>query len=383
MKVYYEWGTHQIHKQGEELCGDSIEVSRDTESVTMVLSDGLGSGVIANILATLTTSIAMKMLENDLPLGEVVQTLSETLPVCTVRKLAYSTFALAKFYSNGVARVVDFDSPSAVLLRERKIQPVIYQERVIEGKKVHESVLNLEIGDWVIFVSDGVLNAGIGGVYPLGWGWNQAAHFMEKRGHKDITAQDFADKIAVAVNELYAGRVGDDVSIVVFKVRRKLTTTVLTGPPINKEQDEEAVRKFISRPGIHIVCGGTTAKIVSRHLGQPLDVDLQTMTEEVPPIARIEGVDLVSEGILTLTKVSDLMRSGVQKKTVRFQMNGAANLLRYLLEVDHVHFLVGQAVNPAHQNPELPKQLEIRLSVVREIAEELHKRNKEVTIEMI
>ena len=383
MKVYYEWGTCQIHKQGEELCGDSIEVSRDTESVTMVLSDGLGSGVIANILATLTTSIAMKMLENDLPLGEVVQTLSETLPVCTVRKLAYSTFALAKFYSNGVARVVDFDSPSAVLLRERKIQPVIYQERVIEGKKVHESVLNLEIGDWVIFVSDGVLNAGIGGVYPLGWGWNQAAQFMEKRGHKDITAQDFADKIAVAVNELYAGRVGDDVSIVVFKVRRKLTATVLTGPPINKEQDEEAVRKFISRPGTHIVCGGTTAKIVSRHLGQPLDVDLQTMTEEVPPIARIEGVDLVSEGILTLTKVSDLMRSGVQKKTVRFQMNGAANLLRYLLEVDHVHFLVGQAVNPAHQNPELPKQLEIRLSVVREIAEELHKRNKEVTIEMI
>lgn len=383
MKVYYEWGTYQIHKQGEELCGDSIEVSRDTESVTMVLSDGLGSGVIANILATLTTSIAMKMLENDMPLGEVVETLSETLPVCTVRKLAYSTFALAKFQSNGVARVVDFDSPSAVLLRERKIQPVIYQERVIEGKKVHESVLNLKIGDWVIFVSDGVLNAGIGGVYPLGWGWDQAAHFMEQRAHKDITAQDFADKIALAVNELYAGKVGDDVSIVVFKVRRKLMATVLTGPPINKEQDEEAVRKFISRPGTHIVCGGTTAKIVSRHLGRPLDVDLQTMTEEVPPIARIEGVDLVSEGILTLTKVSDLLKSGVQKKAVRFQMNGGANLLRFLLEVDHVHFLVGQAVNPAHQNPELPKQLEIRLSVVREIAEDLRKRSKEVTIETI
>lgn len=383
MKVYYEWGTYQIHKQGEELCGDSIAVSRDAEAVTMALSDGLGSGVIANILATLTTSIAMKMLENDLPLGEVVETLSETLPVCTVRKLAYSTFALAKFQSNGVARVVDFDSPSAILLRERKIQPVIYQERLIEGKKIHESVLNLEIGDWVIFVSDGVLNAGIGGVYPLGWGWEQAAYFMEQRAHKDISAQDFADKIALAVSELYAGRVGDDVSIVVIKARRKLTATVLTGPPKKKEQDEETVRKFISRPGTHIVCGGTTAKIVSRQLGQPLDVDLATMTEEVPPIASIKGIDLVSEGILTLTKVSGLLKSGVQKKDVRFQMDGGASLLRLLLEVDHVHFLIGQAVNPAHQNPDLPKQLEIRLSVVREIAEELRKRSKEVSLEKI
>lgn len=383
MKVYYEWGTQQIHKQGEELCGDSVTIFRDAESVTMALSDGLGSGVIANILATLTTSIAMKMLENELSLDEVVQTLSETLPVCSVRKLAYSTFALAKFFSNGVSRIVDFDSPSVILLRKRKIQPVIYKERFIEGKKVHESVLDLKIGDWVIFVSDGVLNAGIGGVYPLGWGWEQAAHFMEERAHPDLSAQDFADEIAQAVNGLYAGKVGDDVSIIVFKIRRKLIATLLTGPPLDKNMDEELIRKFISRPGRHGVCGGTTAKIVSKYLGQPLDVDLQTMTEQVPPVARIEGIDLVSEGILTLTKVGDFLRSGVDKKTVRFQTDGAASLLRFLLEADHIHFLVGKAVNPAHQNPELPRQLEIRQTVVREIAEELRKRGKEFTIEMI
>jgi hypothetical protein len=383
MKLYYEWGTRQLYKRGEELCGDSIAVSRHSDSVTLALSDGLGSGVKANILATLTTRIAIHMLENELPLGEVVQTLSETLPVDRVRKLAYSTFAIAQFSNQGYAKVVEFDSPSAILLRKRKIQPVVYEERVIEDKKIHETVLELEDGDWVIFVSDGVLNAGIGGVYPLGWGWDQTAHFLEKHAHRDLSSEDLADKLAEAVDELYAGTPGDDVSIVVIKVRRKLMATVFTGPPEDRGADEALVSQFVKRAGRLAVCGGTTAKIVARHLGQPLEVDLKTMAEDVPPIARVEGVDLVSEGILTLTKTSALLQAGAEKKTVRFKTDGASNLLRLLLEVDHVHFLVGQAVNPAHQNPDLPHQLGIRMAVIKEIATELRKRGKEVTIETI
>jgi hypothetical protein len=383
MRLYYEWGTKQLHKRGEELCGDSIVVSRHSNSVTLALSDGLGSGVKANILATLTTQIAMYMLENDLPLGEVVQTLSETLPVDRVRKLAYSTFAIAQFFSQGYARVVEFDSPSVIFLRRRKVQPVVYEERSIEGKTIREMVLDLEDGDWIIFVSDGVLNAGIGGVYPLGWGWDQAANFLERHAHRELSSEDLADKLAETVNELYAGAPGDDVSIVVIKVRHKLVATVFTGPPSDRNADEEIVSRFVKSIGQLVVCGGTTAKIVARHLGQPLEVDLTTMTPEVPPIARLEGIDLVSEGILTLTKTSELLQSGTDKKTIRFQTDGAASLVRLLLSADHVHFLVGQAVNPAHQNPELPHQLGIRLGVVREIAVELRKRGKEVTIEPI
>lgn len=381
MRRYYEWGTKQLHKCGEELCGDSIVVSRHSDSVTLALSDGLGSGVKANILATLTTQIAMHMLENDLPLGEVVQTLTETLPVDTVRKLAYSTFAIAQFYQNGYARIVEFDSPSAIFLRSRKVQPVVYEERTIEGKTIHEAVLDLNDGDWVIFVSDGVLNAGIGGVYPLGWGWDQAAHFLEKHAHRGLSSDELADKLAETVNELYAGAPGDDVSIVVIKVRHKLVATVFTGPPEDRDTDEEIVSRFVKRAGKLAICGGTTAKIVARHLGQPLEVDLTTMTPDVPPIARLESIDLVSEGILTLTKTSELLQSGIDRRAVRFQTDGAANLIRLLLGVDHIHFIVGQAVNPAHQNPDLPHQLGIRMAVVREIAAELRERGKEVTIE--
>ncbi len=383
MRLFYEWGSKQVHKHGEELCGDNIAISRQPETVTLALSDGLGSGVKANILATLTNQIAIRMLDGDLSLGDVVQTLSETLPVCAVRKVAYSTFAIAQFFSEGYARVVEFDSPHAILLRRRKVQPVTYEERTIDGKTIQETVLDLQEGDWVVFVSDGVLNAGIGGAYPLGWGWELAAGFLEKHAHRDLSAEELAEKVAEAVSELYLGRPGDDVSIVVIKVRHKLSATVFTGPPAKRDVEEELIHRFVSRLGKLVVCGGTTAKIVAKHLGQPLDVDLSTITADVPPIARMEGIDLVTEGILTLTQVRDSLREGADRKTVQYRNDGAASLLRVLLDVDHTHFIVGQAVNPAHQNPDLPHQLGIRTIVVREIAAELRLRSKEVTFEII
>ena len=167
------------------------------------------------------------------------------------------------------------------------------------------------------------------------------------------------------------------------KVRHKLVTNVFTGPPANRALDSEIVDKFLKRQGKHVVCGGTTGKILSHQMGKPLDVDLNTMTNDVPPIARVEGIDLVSEGILTLTRVNDLLRSGADKDTVKFNTDGAASLIRFFLDADHVHFVVGHAVNPAHQNPELPNQLGIRMLVVQEIGEELRTRGKEVTIESV
>ncbi len=383
MRFYYEWGTKQLHKHGEELCGDSIAVSRHPDSVTLALSDGLGSGVKANILATLTTRIAMHLLENQLPLTEVVETLGRTLPVCQVRKLAYSTFAIAQFFGDGRARVVEFDTPPAVLLRQRRLSLLPCEERVVGGKKISQVVFQLELGDWVVFVSDGVLNAGIGGVYPLGWGWEQTAQYLERHAHPELSAQDLAEKLAGTVEELYAGAPGDDVSVVVIKVRRKLVATVLTGPPVDKAGDEKLVSRFAERLGLHAVCGGTTAQIVSRHFGQPLEVDLETMRPDVPPLARMENTDLVTEGILTLTRANELLQSGANKETVRFRTDGAAALVRLLLDVDHVHFIVGLAANPAHQNPALPVQLGMKLAVVREIAEELSRRGTEVTVETV
>lgn len=383
MKLYYEYGVSQINKWGEELCGDNLALSRRANFITLALSDGLGSGVKANILATLTTRIAMRMLEDDLGLGEVIQTLTETLPVCSVRKVAYSTFSIARFMTAGTARVVAFDSPPVMWLRNRKLWPVAIEERAIQGRTVTEAVLELRDGDWVVFVTDGVLNAGIGGLYPLGWGWEQAARFVEKNAHPDLTAEGLAARIAEAVNELYAGHPGDDVSIAVVKVRHKLTASLLAGPPSERSRDRERVEHFLARPGRHIVCGGSTASMVARELGRTLEVDLSSMTDDVPPVARLEGMDLVTEGILTLTRLSELLRAGTEPADVQFRIDGASSLLRQVMEVDYVHLIAGRVVNPAHQNPALPRELGIRMSVVREIAEELRRRGKEVTVEEI
>jgi len=383
MRLYYEWGVKQLRKRDEELCGDSVVVSRYFDSVTLALSDGLGSGVKANILATLTTRIATHLLRNELPLSEVIETLGKTLPVCKVRKLAYSTFAIAQFFGDGHARIVEFDTPGAILLRQRRRIPLTYHEREIGGKTIRETVADLAMGDWVVFVSDGVLNAGIGGAYPLGWGYEQTGRYLEEHAHPEQTAQEVAETLGSVVTDLYAGPPGDDVSIAVVKVRHKLTTVVMTGPPTSKTLDEKIVAQFLKRLGKHVVCGGTTAKIVARHMGEPLEVDLETMRPDVPPLARIRNMDLVTEGILTLTRAEEMLRSGETRETVQFQTDGAAALLRVMLASDHVHFLVGMAVNPAHQNPNLPAVLDMKWGVVREIADELTQRGVEVTIESV
>jgi hypothetical protein len=384
MRLFYEWGTKQLQKHGEELCGDNVAVARHADYVTLALSDGLGSGVKANILSILTTRIVMHMMENKLPLSEVVETLGKTLPVCDIRKLAYSTFAIGQFFRDGRTRVVEFDTPPVILLRQRKSIPVPFEERQVEGKTIRESELQLKLGDWIIFVSDGVVNAGIGGRYPLGWGLDKIARFLEEHSHPDLSAQELAEKLGQAVEDLYCSEPGDDVSIAVIKARHKLVATILTGPPADRNTDEEVVTRFKQHPGLLVVCGGTTAKIVARYLcGNSLEVDLATMKPDVPPLARMEGVDLTTEGILTLTRANDLLHCGADKEKVKFNTDGASALVRMCLDVDHIHFIVGQSVNPAHQNPGLPRQLGMKLAVVREIADELRDRGKEVTIETV
>ena len=384
MKLFYEWGTKQLQKYGEELCGDNLAIARHADYVTLALSDGLGSGVKANILSMLTTRIVMHLMENKLPLSEVVETLGKTLPVCDVRKLAYSTFAIGQFFRDGRARVVEFDTPPIILLRQRKSVPVPFEERQIEGKTIRESELKLKMGDWIVFVSDGVVNAGIGGRYPLGWGLDKIGRFLEEHSHIELSAQELADKLGQTIEELYCSKPGDDVSVAVIKVRQKLLATVLTGPPAERSADQAVVTSFTSRSGLRAVCGGTTTKIVARYLGdKSLEVDLATMKPDVPPLARVEGIDLATEGILTLTKTRDLLHSGADKESVKFQTDGASALVRLCLGADHIHFVVGLGVNPAHQNPELPGDLGMKLAVVRSIAEQLQNRGREVTIETV
>ena len=381
MKVFYEFGLSQINKKQEELCGDSVEYSLRPDSAVLVFSDGLGSGVKASILSTLTTRIARRMLEEGLSLSEVVQTISETLPICRVRKIAYSTFIMARLFTEGTARLAVFDSPLPFMIHRSKVQRLAYEESVMGGKRIYEYAFALRPGDWLVLVSDGVLNAGIGGAYPLGWRWEEVAKYLEGQVHQELSAEDLAARLAQVVLELYEGPPGDDVSIVVVKARRRRMLAVLAGPPVRKEDDRRVVDMLMSVPGTHVVCGGTTANIVARQLGREITVDLETSTDAVPATGRIEGIDLVTEGTLTITKALEIIRSGMSPDELKLSIDGASRLAVLLTEADEVKILVGRAINPAHQDPNLPRDLGIKPQVIQALTEELRRKGEEVQIE--
>jgi len=381
LKVFYEFGLRQINKKKEELCGDSVEFSLSPDLATLVFSDGLGSGVKASILSTLTTRIATRMLDEGLPLGEVVQTVSETLPICRVRKIAYSTFTMAQLFTEGQVKLVLFDNPPPLVVRHGKIRQLPYEECEVGGKRICDYAFLLRPGDWLVLVSDGVVNAGIGGAYPLGWGWEQVAGYLRNHVHHALSADELAGKLARVVEDLYQGPPGDDVSIAVVKARRKRVLIILTGPPVHKEDDPRIVHALMSTSGKHAVCGGTTANIVARELGREINVELETGTDAVPASAKIDGIDLVTEGTLTITKALEIFRAEQPSEQLRLRVDGASSLVMLLREADEVRVLVGRAINPAHQNPTLPRDLALKTQVVQALGDELRRKGKEVEIQ--
>ena len=382
MKVHYEFGCRQLNQHGEELCGDSVVFAVEPKFLTLVLADGLGHGVKANILATLTSKIATRMVAEGLPVQLVVETMSETLPVCQVRKLAYSTFTARQVLLRRPDARDGVRQP-ARLLHPRPQGPPAALSRPDDPGRAGSTTPGSSSGlaDWLVMVSDGVINAGIGAASDLGWGWEAIAAYLESHVHPELSAQEVADDVADKVMKLYEGEPGDDVSVAVIKVRRRRFTTVFTGPPLRPEDDAAVVARFMSGRGAHACCGGSTANILARALDRPHEVDLSTGSADIPPVGRIQGIDLVTEGVLTLARTLENLKHGVTAKEIQFKVDGASALTRLLLGSDEVTFLVGRAMNPAHQNPNLPRDLGLKSHIANEIKLNLEKLGKIVRVE--
>lgn len=379
-QLHAEIGSAQISKIGEELCGDNLEIVRTSRSTIVVMSDGLGSGVKANILATLTTKIAVSMLKRGIPLEEVVNTIAETLPVCKQRKIAYSTLHIVIITADGNATVVEFDSPRSFLIRSNHVVPFPCEEKLISGKIIRVGRLPLQENDIIIAVTDGVVHAGIGGLLKLGWGWEGISHKLYEDSLLEVPAGQIAAQLINCAEGYYLGRPGDDSSVVAVKIRHPRQLTLFTGPPADPRNDEKIVRRFLGQPGKKIIAGGTTANIVSRLTGNPLTVDLAYYDPDIPPIGYLSEIDLVTEGVLTLNAVIERIERADILQNTRLQ-DGAARLARLLLEADIITIFAGSAVNPAHQNPNFPSQLNIKTQVLEKLYKVLISHGKEVTIE--
>ncbi len=379
-------GWKSINHEGEQLCGDHIDiVDQDENSSVIVLADGLGSGVKASILSTLTSKIISTMLAEGIKLEECVSTIAATLPICSVRGVAYSTFTIIHLIDNETVELIQYDNPEVIFIRDAQVYDYEKHELNICGKNVLKSVIRLKEGDIMIAMSDGCPHAGIGLEYNFGWKWEDIADFMVGMSVAGYTAKTLATMLIDECNKEYGYRPGDDASACVVKIRKREPMNILFGPPKNRDDCNRMMALFFSKDGKHIVCGGTTSSIAADYLGKPLKVSLSFERSDIPPIAQIEGVDLVTEGVITINKVIEYAKDALADNALyeewNFKRDGASLISRMLFEeATDINFYVGRAVNPAHQNPDLPINFNIKMRLVEELSECLKQMGKRIKV---
>lgn len=374
-----------INKHSEELCGDKVEYSYDDEGCIIVMSDGLGSGVKANILATMTTKIAVTMLKNGASIEDTIETVINTLPECRVRKLAYSTFTIIRIDKYNNAYIAEYDNPPYFYYSNKRMIPVEKKERMIGSKKIYESNIHLQLGDTICVVSDGAIHAGIGQMLNLGWSWDEVNSYLKELNNVNRSSQLVNGNFIGVCNNLYNNTPGDDTTILTVKVRKPEVIDMFVGPPADKSLDPYLSNIMKSSKNIKIICGGTTALIAERELEKEMIVDLESMKDDVPPIAFMDDFDLVTEGVLTLGKtlenIKKLNNSSYENSMECSDYDGCSILTKLLTDVGtHINFYVGRAVNPAHQNPNFPLGYNIKQNIVDNLIEELRKAGKKVNI---
>lgn len=379
-------GWKSINHEGEQLCGDHVDiVEQNEDSTVIVLADGLGSGVKASILSTLTSKIISTMMAEGLSLEECVSTIAATLPICSVRGVAYSTFTIIHLINNETAELIQYDNPHVILLRNSKNFDYPKNELSINGKQIYKSVIDLQENDIFIAMSDGCPHAGIGIAYNFGWRRDDIISFMEMIADLGYTAKTLSTMLIDECNKQYGYHPGDDATACVVRVRKREPMNLLFGPPRNRDDCDRMMSLFFSKEGKHIVCGGTTSSIAAKYLGKPVKATLNFEQSDVPPIAEIEGVDLVTEGVITINKVIEYAKDALSSNELYDQwsikQDGASRICRLLFEeATDINFYVGRAVNPAHQNPDLPINFNIKMNLVEELSNCLKQMGKRIKV---
>lgn len=387
MPYFIDFATSSVNKKGEELCGDHVETIKTKEGMIVVLSDGLGSGVKANILATLTSKIAITMLKEGASIEDTIFTITNTLPECQVRKLAYSTFTILQIQNDGTVYMVEYDNPPVFYYRKNTKHPVYKSTRFINNKMIYESHFTMRVGDTLAVVSDGAVHAGVGCNLNLGWQWEHIDDYLESLIPACLGARDVANQLLEVCDNLYDYKPGDDTTVCAVRLIEKTFVDIFVGPPKSKEDDYKLIEAVNQAKGKIVLCGGTTAKIVAQAWQTEVKIDLAHYTQEVPPLGKMPGVDLVTEGLLTLNQTEKILENyTIEEKKKDFNpsihgKDGASRLASMLIrDGTHIHFHVGQAVNPAHQNPDFPECFNFKNILIENIAKKLQQIGKVVEV---
>ncbi|MDR1618703.1 MAG: serine/threonine-protein phosphatase [Treponema sp.] len=385
-------GFVNLNKYGEQLCGDHVECAGNGGLTAVVLADGMGSGVKASILSTLTAKIIATMMANNLSVEDCVTTIAATLPVCKERQIAYSTFTIIRITGNLEAEIIQYDNPLVILLRGGKnfdyprIAESMGDASAAGRGIIYKSKITLHEDDTFIALSDGAVHAGTGRNLNFGWRREDIIAWLEGIYRRDFTAKTLSALLLDKCFDLYGGRPGDDTTVCTVKIRERRSINLLTGPPANPEAVPKMMTLFFSKEGRHIVCGGTTSTLAAEFLHKPLVTTVPAHIDPaVPPTAAIEGVDLVTEGVITIGRVLEYARDYMKDNEhyVRWHTgeDGASRIARVLFEeATDINFYVGRAVNPAHQNPGLPIGFGIKMNLINELAGCLKQMGKQIKV---
>ena len=379
----------QYTKTGQAACGDDVRfltVEKENRHLA-ALSDGLGSGVKAHILATMTTSMAIKFLESNVPMLEAAEIIMDSLPVCEVRKIGYATFSLFDFRLGGKARITEMGNPGYIHLRGTQEVMPLKDEMVVSShwpdREVRECEADFRPGDRIIMWSDGVTQAALGQRRDMKFGWRRSGvlEFARRRieAEREISAKDLSAAIAREALNLVPGGCKDDISCVVVYLRHPRVMRILTGPPYYREHDADYARKGLLGEEHVVVCGGTTANIIERELGAKVSLTLADMRAAggLPPVGHIAGVGIATEGILTLSRVLSALEEG---RSPLFEPAAVRAILERMMSHDRIEFIIGTKVNESHQDPGIPQDLELRRTVVRRIAQTLEQKYRKNVI---
>ena len=399
----------QLYKHGQKIGGDVFYLDRATGSnvITAILSDGLGSGVRANVLASLTSHMASKLSLSPMDLERSAEVIMDTLPIDSVKGISYSTFTIARIiFSDNKSfiriELVEYDNPDS--LRFRGSEPVEWEKSSLKLKRkaaikeeiIYSSAFEMKDGDRLIFFSDGIAQAGVTlgprdhmedaayasfdqmphrqhkaqPVTVKGWGTENVAKYISGVLEKDpcISSRQLARDIVTQAYKYDSYKPNDDITCCVINVRKPRRTLIITGAPRNRDSDRklgEIIRNF---RGQIIVCGGTTAKIVARELGKDITAD-KSPAGSLPPSSCIEGVDLVTEGMLTLSEVAERLTNKVLLKEMN--EDAAKRMIKLLRETDQIEIIAGTKINDDLVDPATAAKIGLRFPVIDAISRAL------------
>ena len=378
----------QEKKYNQNTFGDYFVSKRDpeTDRLLAVLSDGLGSGIKANILASMTATMLLKFIEADSDVRKACEIMMNSLPVCQIRKISYSTFSVMNCNSEGITKIVEEGNPQFLWIRDNEVlepECEIITSETFKNRKMHVYKIQLKEGDRLIFCSDGVTQSGLGtDKFKLGLRRKGLIEAVLHKLKEDryITSRDLSKYIVDFACSLEPDRCAkDDVSAVCVHCRKPRKSMVFTGPPYHMEKDNYYANVFKNFEGKKAISGGTTANLISRELNIPIDTPVCKNIGKLPSISYMEGVDLVTEGILTLTKTYEYLEDENEIRD-----DAAGDLVKFLLNSDCIIFMVGAKLNQAHYDPNLPIEIEIRKNIIKKIAKVLEEKYvKKVTIQFM